>query len=518
MSIIDFKVTFILTTALGLAACGGGGSSSTQSTTPPISGGGGTNNSAPVVAITATDTSPLEGQMSTLDGSSSSDADGDDLTFTWTQLSGPTVSFSAQNNAVTDISVPNLTADVAARIQLQVSDGVVTSSNEITLNLSNLVLNPIANSTITNEVTFNFPNDVLALPVDLGGFETTNYLIFESEGEFTGERLGYSASDGSALEIFESFTFQSPTPNIQSTNLGSIEPLFAAFESDRLSFVSPFRGDDAELFSVEVDEPCAVINDTNFSAGNIIVGLRNGGAVLFETLADSSFQASGTGLELQRFGGMASLCALQFSSGNQSLNPPNSAGLVNTRLLAFDENTNEVLSFVVSRGPDGRLSDLTEDSSLSIDLGVTDASSLSFVGSTNIDAAASTGIALLYSDGETEGEHRLVIIGLNSDGSISQDIHSWDYGVPTSIVSSAIDDHPGDTLFITTADSPYAVIFQSGPVFTGPVSYLPLTGPFFFDVGVGHGLAAPISGGSPRTNGTLITYPDENLIRVFQRD
>ena len=62
------------------------------------------------------------------------------------------------------------------------------------------------------------------------------------------------------------------------------------------------------------------------------------------------------------------------------------------------------------------------------------------------------------------------------------------------------------------------MIFKSREFGLGPVPYLPLTGPFFFDLGVGHDLVAPLIGGSPRTLGTIVTFPDQNAIKVLERN
>ena len=206
---------------------------------------------------------------------------------------------------------------------------------------------------------------------------------------------------------------------------------------------------------------------------------------------------------------------MQFTAGNQSLREITAGA--GTRLLAFDQNTNQIFNYSISRDNNGRLSGVTEVNSVPVELDIASGETLSFVASTRIDGNGK-GIALVYSDGETEGNHRLVIIGLNGDGSVSQDIHSWDYGVPTSIVHAFVDDHQGDSLFITTQNSPHAVIFKSREFGLGPVPYLPLTGPFFFDLGVGHDLVAPLIGGSPRTLGTIVTFPDQNAIKVLERN
>lgn len=511
------NVIFTSLSALALIACGGGGGgNSTTVTTPVPSGGTPTptpvTNSAPTANINVTNMAPNEGLTSTLDASGSSDSDGDTLTFSWTQLSGPDLVFSSPSAPTTDIAVPNLTADTDARIQLQVSDGTDTTTQEVTLSLTNLVLSPVANSTITNLSTLEYPNEVLALPT-AAFFGTLNFLVYESGGQFIWDFI--SLNDSNILDTFQTAVIETNSADIQNTPFSSIPRSFASFSSDQVSFLDESRIP-PELFSIDIANACAVISDTNFSAGNIIVGLRDGGAALLETLADGSFRPNGTGNELQRFGGNASFCEMQFTSGNSSLREI-TAG-VGTRLLAFDENTNQIFNFSISRDNNGELSGLTEiGASTPVELDVPAGIALDLVASTRIDIAGARGLALVYSDGETEGNHRLVIIGLNGDGSISQDTHSWSYGTPTSIVHAAVEDHPGDSLFITTQDSPHAVIFLSGEILAGPTTYLPLTGPSFFDLGVGHGMVTSFNITSSRS-GILTTFPDQNLITSLQGD
>ena len=503
------------TSVLALTACGGGTSSSASTngtpvaTTPqPVTSTPVATNSAPTASIVASNMAPNEGLSSTLDASASSDSDGDNLTYSWTQLSGPSLTFSAPNGITTGIAVPNLTTDTDARIQLQVSDGTNTTTEEVTLNLTNLVLSPVANSTITNVGTLDYPNDVLALPMAASFGDTLNYLVYESGGQFLWDLISINSSN--IFDIFQTAVIETSSAEIQNTPL-SIPTSFASFDSNGVNFLNS-TNTPPELFSIDIPNACTVITDTNFSAGNIIVGLRDGGAALIETLADGSFRPNGTGNELQRFGGNASFCEMQFTSGNQSLREI-TAG-VGTRLLAFDENTNQIFSFSIIRDDNGQLSELTEIGSTPIDLDIPAGADLDFIASTRIDSGGS-GLALVYSDGETEGNHRLVIIGLNGDGSITQDVHNWDYGTPTSIVHAAVEDHPGDSLFITTQDSPHAVIFLSGEVFAGPNTYLPLTGPSFFDLGVGHAMVSSFII-APSRSGILTTFPDQNLVTAMQ--
>jgi hypothetical protein len=78
-------------------------------------------NLAPVVSVSAPSTVD-EGDSITIDASGSSDPEGASLTYTWSQLSGPTVSLPANEEMIV-IQTPQVTADSVVELQVSVSDG-----------------------------------------------------------------------------------------------------------------------------------------------------------------------------------------------------------------------------------------------------------------------------------------------------------------------------------------------------------------------------------------------------------
>jgi len=101
-----------------LAACGGGDT--------PAGGGGPANNAAPV-ASAGTARTLSAGSSLVLDGSSSSDAEGAALSYSWSLASKPAGSSATLAEATT--ARPTLTADTAGlyTLQLVVSDGQAQS-------------------------------------------------------------------------------------------------------------------------------------------------------------------------------------------------------------------------------------------------------------------------------------------------------------------------------------------------------------------------------------------------------
>lgn len=134
-----------------LASCGGGGSG--DSPLPPPSSGGGAQNTAPT-ADAGPDQSSEVGMTVTLDGSGSSDPDGDTVTFEWEFESKPDSSQTSLSDA--SIQNPTFTADVVGNyvIQLVVADGSISSEpDSVTVQVSQANQSPVADAGPDQSVT-----------------------------------------------------------------------------------------------------------------------------------------------------------------------------------------------------------------------------------------------------------------------------------------------------------------------------------------------------------------------------
>jgi len=121
---------FVFITVLFLSICftacdDGGGSSSNPSTTPP-------SNSTPTAVITADD---YITSGAVLDGSSSTDPDGTELTYAWSETTSTGVTFGTASDSTTTVSFSGwnnaaFQAAVKATVRLTVSDGTDEASDE----------------------------------------------------------------------------------------------------------------------------------------------------------------------------------------------------------------------------------------------------------------------------------------------------------------------------------------------------------------------------------------------------
>jgi len=129
------RVAVFAMSVLGLAACGGGGSDSPDNN--------GTTNRAPT-ANAGMDQSVDEQTSITLDGTGSSDPDGDNLTYTWTQTGGESVALANGSTAQASFDAPDvgIGSSTTLTFQLRVADpsGASNTSN------TDVVVNGVSNS------------------------------------------------------------------------------------------------------------------------------------------------------------------------------------------------------------------------------------------------------------------------------------------------------------------------------------------------------------------------------------
>ncbi|PTL84499.1 peptidase M36 [Vitiosangium sp. GDMCC 1.1324] len=77
---------------------------------------------------------------------SASDADGNTLTYSWTQVSGPAVTLSGASTLTPFFTAPNVTSDSDVVLKLTVSDGTASASDTVTVHVKNVNRAPTVNA------------------------------------------------------------------------------------------------------------------------------------------------------------------------------------------------------------------------------------------------------------------------------------------------------------------------------------------------------------------------------------
>lgn len=107
---------------------------------------------SPPTADAGSDQTVAELTTANLDGSSSSDSDGDMLSFTWLQMAGPNVTLSDVNAEQPSFTAPDVTVPTVLRFQLSVDDGADTATDTVDIT----VQEGLSKVTVAGTVSFEF--------------------------------------------------------------------------------------------------------------------------------------------------------------------------------------------------------------------------------------------------------------------------------------------------------------------------------------------------------------------------
>lgn len=190
-------------------------------------------NNSPPIAQAGDDQSVPESALATLNGSTSSDPDNDVLTYTWTQLAGPSVVLSDPASAVPTFTAPSVAIGGATlTFQLVVSDGLAASTPDtVDITVGNVNHPPVARAG-------NDQNVAEGAPVALNGSAS-----FDEDGQpitFSWVQVG-----GPAVALFDADT-AIPSFTVPYYGVGGVSYTFELTVSDG-------EAGDADLVDVLVD-------------------------------------------------------------------------------------------------------------------------------------------------------------------------------------------------------------------------------------------------------------------------
>lgn len=480
-----------------LLGCGGGSSSSPQGTTspmvppPPPPPPPPAANNPPSISVSKSIESPNEGQTVLLDASSSTDADGDDLTYAWSQTSGRPARLTQVEDGKLQVLIPNLIRDTPMEIQLQLSDGTDAATELISIDARNLDLQPrvseagfvfratkVSEVSLTNDVSkiirVDSDNLIIYEDGDVESIYLDDSLTLQrnmQDTPFEGQISLESPERSTLVEgVFNNLQFSS-----QLADLRQQDVLFTNINTG--------ESDHENIYSLASANPCSVLRPN--SAGFILIGRQSGGLDIFkrgpfvqnappnynyvETIAENSVFCHlsevyrGAVIAYDEINENVVLLQLTNQSGEAFIPNP----------TARDETVSYTVSQTLPLQESGESTD-----------------SLAFVKGVEIDASFldSRGLALISADSQTEGEHQLVIAYLERDNltfTLAKESFSWNYGTPIDVVTTRrIGISPNfDEIVILTEESPFAVVFSMPNTVGQRTSY---QGPAYLDIGTSY--------------------------------
>lgn len=530
---VTVRVRAALVAALAVcAACGGGGGGGGGGTAVGGGGGGGSP-PAPTITVTAravaSATSVQEGQPFKLDASTSAASSGGALTYAWTQVSGPAVTISTPTSAVLDINAAEVTADTAAQFRVTATTGSTSASATVDVTFTNIAQTPVFltldlaanamfNASYPASIATIFGNWTFGLvgttPASGGPITFTQF-----------DTMGPSGVQASSVSPFAETFSQPASFNLSQTRftgggttMDYDRPWLTVAEetANRFRVFEKVAGGSygSPIRDISITRPCTV--EFGFQSSPPVVTMKT-----FVGQRQRGFTiVSDTGAVLQEINTPQSLCAMAVVTG-----PVNSTAGVFPGprpalqdLLAIDTDANTVNHFAAS-GTDPTKYELKSQAALQLSSSST---SLKFVSATQLYSTTAAGarqqiagLALVYSDGQHQGEHRLILVGLDSARVIRQDMRSWPLGVPSDVILDNIDGDRFPEIIVLSSTSPQAIVYEANNMFS-PIIPIAVAGtPSFMEVGLGATKALPSLNDVLSLEGLFIAYRDKPQVKLF---
>lgn len=483
--------------AFCLTACGGGGGGSTATPSPPVASPPPPPpaNVAPDVHYTTSSTSPDEGQPFWIDASGSTDADGDALTISLSQVSGPSLGSvpldgtEPSGEGIFAFRAPEVDQDTVLEFEISVSDGEDTSTGTVAITAMNIVLEP--------EVAAL--GDVLASFDGLNVPQGTDFYSLPVGNQEAGV-IGIQKAESGAPEVFrfvndyvsgafsplETTVFERSTPEDEVVVRG----LYLDLAAFGLNLVVGLDKGGVYVMRIDsVDEPnklvvadwlniaetCAIVSippALNNQRRDLLLGTKGAGLRVFssqpfdvepgESIVDIFDLEPGPVIEP-----VGDFCFLGAEETHQD-----------GKAYAYDASHQQIRSWSFPPGMDPQI--LTPiDVELPEDLTLVDVT---------LDAGydrAGIVASFLMTDGQHDGQHKLIIYASDFlTDSVRRTEFSWSKGIPSDIERFQYPTTSGPFPYafaISLETAPYLIIVKqggdpaygdSGPTF-GPLTYAP---------------------------------------------
>lgn len=548
---------------MALAACGGGGGGSAPSSTPispsppPPPPPPPPPNEAPQLTVEVSPDPVAEAQNFTIDLSNSIDTDGQIVRATVTQptpIFYPATAVSSPASGVGafifrapevfrhDNSTQGTRSDLFFQVEIEDDDGSVVTE-QVTVNVAN-----VEGATRADGVNEFFRLN-LAESVKLFEENTPttgfNYVF--------GTRTNSSASNGDTEIILLDevspaiWNLPNVTPELLTDTIpdnGPFYPGVFTFDLDpgtnqqfavinelqnKIYWFAAFDPANPKAHTldttIEVDAPCDVKGRTNSGQDTVLIGQRDLGLTVIRLIADRPLGFTHEGFDYQFVSTAAPGRSLCFVYPTRlSLPSPPISSLDDVIAIDFDRHE---LVLLADRTAPAEVYEVVGTVPIDTD----GLSNLEIVDVKSVGAPGSIPnvIWILMSDGRDLGEHRLVMIWQESDGSIMQRPHKFEGGAPAAMqqlkffpsIPGQLIDFGADIVIRSSTSSEITIFEDNGFELNPTGDMVPVyADPIYVDVGDIPNSASVVqlpfvNGASKALNGVVLSFEAQQELRVY---
>jgi hypothetical protein len=437
------------------------------------------------------------------------------LTYSWVQISGPNVTISNPASATLNLNAAEVAADTAAQFRVTVTAGADSAAATVNVTFANIAQTPVFRTlSIAATTSFSGRVESLAGHTVLGLAGTTS----SAGGPVSFQQITLPPAQ---LQFATSPAFSAPFSQPAKLDFipfaqapvwiadPTLNPVVTVMEetANRLRIFQRAAGGvfSPLVFDRTIEKPCYIhhpLRDPTNALGNTAyVGQRSHGFSVIRTdlTTGSLYQEINTG---------QSFCALVVAGTtvNDVLTPGGVAQL--SPVIAVDTAANTVSVFTGSTG-DPNVYALKEQAPVQLNAGTV----LSFVAATQLRGFFGdvSGLALIYTDGQHSGQHRLVVVGLNASSNLVQETRSWPIGVPADVLQHNLDQDLFPEIVVISSTSPQAIVFEATGINS---TLLPLSAtPSYLEIGLG---ATSAVGALAGVGDLHVAYRDRGEVRLFR--
>jgi hypothetical protein len=443
------------------------------------------------------------------------------------------VTITTPTSAALNLIATEVSADTVAQFRLTATSGAVSASATVDVTFTNIAQTPVflkleeatdsrINSTFDGQVATivgNWSFGLVGTSDTLGG--PISFTQFDSNRTAT---IVASPTQPFGQTFTQPATFDMNQALVTGGGgVGGIDftrPSILVTEETanryRLFRKTPGGSFDPPLQDISITRPCATqyryFGPPNAPTTNTYVGQRERGFTIL----------SETGAVAQEINTGQSFCALALPQAAVD----DSVGRFSypstpEDLIAIDTVANTVNHF----GPSVSNPALYELKSQAA-VRLNSATPLRFVAATTIRAKDEygsylpvAGLALVYTDGNHAGQHRLVTVGLDDSRKIRQTTRSWPLGVPSDVILDDLDMDKLPELIVISSTSPQAIVYEMRDL-TWNSTFMMIPDeldptPSFVEIGLGATKALSTMYNILSLEGLFVAYRDKKQVKLF---